>query len=291
MAFDNTLRYVFFGIIILSSGLTLLTGEESVEMKIVEEPSSYGLQAQQFGSPVETLPLSLRVAPAHFSGPPHFSRLIGRCFSEIINDYKYELCPFHNLTQHEQRNQWNPYNGVLGVWQEWDILNNTFVAMVMKDGDSCGSLFRSARISFECGNHSTIVNVTEPVTCNYHLVLKTPLVCHPESMLVYPTLSKELQLRWDKLEGERLTGYWTDKGYSRRLREIFEDAGLFLSHSNHEQLQQQAHEVEQEKVRSGIFASFDQCKESFKELQEKVKRLEQELESLKNSSAPLENHS
>ncbi|KAK3777699.1 hypothetical protein RRG08_021809 [Elysia crispata] len=278
-----------FGIILLSS--TGILGVEFVELKIVDEPSSYGLHAQQFGSPEEAHLLNLRVAPANFSGPPHFSRLIGRCFSEIINDYKYDLCPFHNLTQHEQRNQWNPYNGVLGVWQEWDILNNTFVAMIMKDGDSCGSLFRSARITFECGNHSTIVNVTEPVTCSYHLVFRTPLVCHPDSMLVYPTLSKDLQQRWDSLEGERLRGYWTDKGYSRRLREIFEAAGLFLSHSHHEQLQQQAQEVEQEKARSGVFASFDQCKESFKELQEKVKRLEQELESLKNSSGLHESHS
>lgn len=252
-------------------------------MKIVDEPSSYGMQ--HLGAPTETQPLSLRVAPANFSGPPHFSRLLGRCFSEIINDYKYDLCPFHNLTQHEQRNQWNPYNGVLGVWQEWEIMNNTFIAMIMRDGDSCGSLYRSARITFVCGNHSSIVNVSEPVTCNYHLVLKTPLVCHPDSMLVYPTLSKDLQHRWDLLEGERLHGYWTDKGHSKKLREIFEAAGLYLSRSNLEHLQQEAQKVELEKVRSGVFASLDQCKESYKELQDKVNRLEEELRTVKNISS------
>ncbi|GFR58741.1 N-acetylglucosamine-1-phosphotransferase subunit gamma [Elysia marginata] len=224
-------------------------------MKVVDEPSSYGMH--HIGSPVETQPLTLRVAPANFSGPPHFSRLVGRCFSEIINE----------------------------VWQEWEIVNNTFVAMIMKDGDSCGSLYRSARITFVCGNHSTIVNVSEPVTCNYHIVLKTPLVCHPDSMLVYPMLSEDLQQRWDLLEGERLRGYWTDKGYSRKLREILEAAGLLLSRSDHEQLQHEAQKVEQEKIRSGIFASFDQCKESYRELQEKVKRLEEELESAKILSA------
>ena len=45
------------------------------------------------------------------------------------------------------------------------------------------------------------------------------------------------------------------------LRGIFETAGLLLSQSEHEQLQHQAQEEEQEKIRSGIFASFDQCKE------------------------------
>jgi len=28
--------------------------------------------------------------------------------------YKYQLCPFANVTQHEQALRWNAYNGVLG---------------------------------------------------------------------------------------------------------------------------------------------------------------------------------
>ena len=28
--------------------------------------------------------------------------------------YKYEVCPFHNVTQHEQSTRWNAYKGVLG---------------------------------------------------------------------------------------------------------------------------------------------------------------------------------
>lgn len=28
--------------------------------------------------------------------------------------YKYELCPFHNVTQHEQTFRWNAYSGILG---------------------------------------------------------------------------------------------------------------------------------------------------------------------------------
>lgn len=28
--------------------------------------------------------------------------------------YKYEFCPFHNVTQHEQTFRWNAYSGILG---------------------------------------------------------------------------------------------------------------------------------------------------------------------------------
>lgn len=28
--------------------------------------------------------------------------------------YKYDLCPFHNVTQHEQSFRWNAYSGILG---------------------------------------------------------------------------------------------------------------------------------------------------------------------------------
>ena len=32
------------------------------------------------------------------------------------------------------------------VWKEWMIENNTFVAMTMTDGDSCGSSYRSTKV-------------------------------------------------------------------------------------------------------------------------------------------------
>lgn len=140
--------------------------------------------------------LAVRVPPSNFSGPPHLHVLVGRCVSKVVNEwvsllsaennfhhsylafsrhsyfrYKYEVCPFQNVTQHEQSLRWNPYSGVLGyvtfwpfhlkalnlksvlgtfllsVWQEWEIRNNTFVAMAMREGDSCGDVFRSVRVS------------------------------------------------------------------------------------------------------------------------------------------------
>jgi N-acetylglucosamine-1-phosphate transferase, gamma subunit len=62
-----------------------------------------------------------------------------------------------------------------------------------------------------CGNRTAIHNVTEPRTCEYLVELSTPLVCHPDSMLVYPTLSGDLQDEWDTLEGLRQQDIITPK--------------------------------------------------------------------------------
>ena len=32
------------------------------------------------------------------------------------------------------------------MYQEWEIINNTFVAMVMREGDKCGSQFRTVKV-------------------------------------------------------------------------------------------------------------------------------------------------
>jgi len=62
-----------------------------------------------------------------------------------------------------------------------------------------------------CGNHTEIKAVSEPHTCEYVVELSTPLVCHPESMLVFPTLTVDLQDAWDELEGLRVQNVVTDQ--------------------------------------------------------------------------------
>uniref|UniRef100_A0A2C9L958 Uncharacterized protein n=1 Tax=Biomphalaria glabrata TaxID=6526 RepID=A0A2C9L958_BIOGL len=271
------LNLLFINIVLLYQLQDVLA--DLVEMKIVDEPSSFGINnvysQQSHTQPEETL--KLRVQPANFSGPSHFQRLIGRCFSSVIRNYKYKFCPFSNVTQHEQGLHWNPYKGVLGVWQEWEIENNTFTSMMMKDGDPCGSIFRSVKITFMCGNHSEIVNASEPQTCHYHLVFRTPLVCHPDSMLVYPTLSPELQKEWDHLENVMARQELTAKGYQKRLRKLFEKAGLMLSREEHTTLLKKAEQVEKAKISEGEFESLDTCKVEFKKLQERIKLLEAQL--------------
>lgn len=288
---SRSLIIIFLWISISSEGHCEIT-----DMKIVEEPSSFGVNYPygQGARAQETETLKLKVQPANFSGPPHFRRLVGRCFNAVIKDYKYKYCPFFNLTQHEQGSNWNPYNGVLGVWQEWTVENNTFISMEMKDGDSCGhDLSRSAKISFTCGNHSRILDVSEPSRCAYHLKFETPLVCHSDSMLVYPTLDIAERQAWDQLEGQFQRGEFTKKGYNKGLRSIFEKAGLLMTHNNRESLLKKNEEVNQDQMSEGNFESLDSCKAEFKKLQDELKELKAQLTTLKehqNQSTTQESH-
>lgn len=70
---------------------------------------------------------------------------------------------------------------------------------------------RMFQVKLECGNTTDIVSVTEPSTCHYLLAFTTPLVCHPQSLLVYPTLSEALRAKWDALEGRRQRKELTEK--------------------------------------------------------------------------------
>ncbi|KAG7272831.1 hypothetical protein CRUP_025811 [Coryphaenoides rupestris] len=79
-----------------------------------------------------------------------------------------------------------------GIWQEWEIVNNTFTGMWMRDGDACASRNRQTKV-------------------------------------VYPILSETLQKEWDEAEQARYEGLITEQGYNNLLRDIFEDAGLLKS--------------------------------------------------------------
>ncbi|XP_047667023.1 N-acetylglucosamine-1-phosphotransferase subunit gamma isoform X2 [Tachysurus fulvidraco] len=170
------------------------------KMKIVEEPNTFGLNNHLLSQGSQ---LQGRVSPSPISGPPHLFRLAGKCFSYTESMYKYDFCPFHNVTQHEQSFRWNAYSGILGIWHEWEIENNTFIAMWMREGDSCGSVNRQTKVLFTCGNSSRLARVSEPETCVYFLTFETPLVCHTHSLLVYPVLSEKLQKEWDEIEQAR----------------------------------------------------------------------------------------
>nr|XP_051686338.1 N-acetylglucosamine-1-phosphotransferase subunit gamma isoform X2 [Oryctolagus cuniculus] len=113
----------------------------AVKMKVVEEPNT-------LNNPFlpQTSRLQPKREPSPVSGPRHLSRLSGKCFSLVESTYKYELCPFHNVTQHEQTFRWNAYSGILGVWHEWEIANNTFAGMWMRDGDSCRARSRQSKV-------------------------------------------------------------------------------------------------------------------------------------------------
>ncbi|KAG8433035.1 hypothetical protein GDO86_017344, partial [Hymenochirus boettgeri] len=158
-------------------------------MKIVEEPNTFGrirgkkaiIAGQPFRSlnskgyatmvwlnnPIlsQTNNYNHEAEPSPVSGPPHLYRLSGKCFNFVQSTYKYEFCPFHNVTQHEQSFRWNAYSGILGIWQEWEIENNTFTAMWMREGDSCGKQKPSNQgVLLVCGKSNKLSQVSEPST-------------------------------------------------------------------------------------------------------------------------------
>ena len=78
-----------------------------------------------------------------------------------------------------------------------------------KSGAQCECVI--AKVYLVCGNRTEIIDVTEPQTCQYVVQLSTPLVCHPDSMLVFPTLSDALQDAWDQLEGLNTQNIFTQQ--------------------------------------------------------------------------------
>ncbi|XP_072273825.1 N-acetylglucosamine-1-phosphotransferase subunit gamma [Pyxicephalus adspersus] len=240
----------------------------AAKMKIVEEPNSFGLN-NPFLS--HTNKLQPRTSPSPPSGPSHLFRLAGKCFSLVESTYKYEFCPFHNITQHEQTYRWNAYSGILGIWQEWEIENNTFTGMWMRDGDTCGAKTRQTKVLLVCGTSNKLSEVSEPSTCVYSMTFKTPLVCHPHSLLVYPTLNKDLRRRWDEIEQSLYDALITEQGYRKMLQEIFQEARYIKSTEG--KSEEKANQMESKR-----FETLEQCSVAQNELSEEVKRLKSILE-------------
>uniref|UniRef100_A0A3Q0T3X8 N-acetylglucosamine-1-phosphate transferase subunit gamma n=1 Tax=Amphilophus citrinellus TaxID=61819 RepID=A0A3Q0T3X8_AMPCI len=234
------------------------------KMKIVEEPNTFGLNNPFMAQGSRLQP---KVTPSPVSGPVHFHQLAGKCFSLTESTYKYEFCPFHNVTQHEQTFRWNAYSGILGIWQEWEIANNTFTGMWMRDGDTCRTRNRETKVILVCSTSSKLAQVSEPSTCVYSLTFETPLVCHPHSLLVYPTLKEELQKEWDEAEQARYEGLITEQGYNNVLKDIFEDAGLLKSQKVKVKLPEAAADSERHNP-------LEKCKQDNQKLRDKIERLQ-----------------
>lgn len=214
-----TIRYVALALLFCYSN----ANAEVVKMKIVDHISSYGYS--NFGADSSSK-LVAKVKPSEFSGPDHLKSLFGKCYTLKINDYKYKLCPFNNVTQHEQTYRWNPYSGILGIWKEWKVINNTFHSMIMENGDSCGTSNRQVQVVMLCGTANNLTSVAEPQTCHYRMTFETPLVCHEDSMLVYPRLNETLRNEWDEIERQYHDEEITEKGYKLYLQKLFWKAGL-----------------------------------------------------------------
>ncbi|KAM3827031.1 N-acetylglucosamine-1-phosphotransferase subunit gamma isoform 1-T1 [Vipera latastei] len=232
------------------------------KMKVVEEPNSFGLN-NPFLPPSSRL--QPKAAPSPVSGPEHLVKLAGKCFDYVESTYKYEFCPFYNVTQHEQTFRWNAYSGILGIWHEWEIENNTFVGMWMREGDSCETKNRETKVLLVCGKNNRLAQVSEPSTCVYSLTFETPLVCHPHSLLVYPTLPEALQRKWDEVEQLLYDELITKQGYKKRLRVLFEEGCLLKSTRDKKEKDAQLRHME--------FDSVEKCNKEYKRLSNDLQKL------------------
>ena len=77
----------------------------------------------------------MKSSASNFTGPTQLLYLVGQCFSYSSDKYEYRVCPFDNITQHEKVWHSGAYNGVIGVWKEWVLKNNSFDSLIFTDGD------------------------------------------------------------------------------------------------------------------------------------------------------------
>uniref|UniRef100_A0A224Z503 N-acetylglucosamine-1-phosphate transferase gamma subunit n=1 Tax=Rhipicephalus zambeziensis TaxID=60191 RepID=A0A224Z503_9ACAR len=197
----------------------------TVPMRVVKQASgfdgAFAVHGQQHRQQ------AVRATPRPFAGPEHLRPLMGRCFSRTAAGYRYTLCPFDNVTQAEESARWNAYSGVLGVWQGWSAANGSLSGMHYGDGDSCGTLNRSVEVRLTCGHPRTsLTNVSEPERCRYAMELSTPLVCHPDALLVWPTLSDQQRQRWSLADSRLYSEETTPKGHAAELAQILWESGL-----------------------------------------------------------------
>ncbi|KAM6196861.1 N-acetylglucosamine-1-phosphotransferase subunit gamma isoform 2-T2 [Sarcoramphus papa] len=205
------------------------------KMKVVEEPNTFGLNNPFLP---QTNRLQPKTSPSAISGPAHLFRLAGKCFSFVEST----------------------------IWHEWEIDNNTFVGMWMREGDSCETKSRQTKVHLVCGKSNKLAYVSEPSTCVYSLTFETPLVCHPHSLLVYPTLTEALQRKWDEAEQLLYDELITDQGYKKILKEIFEEAGL-LKATEEKEVEKQSKKISLE------FETVEKCSKEYKQLSKEIKKL------------------
>eukprot|EP00117_Sycon_ciliatum_P046316 scpid62961/ scgid33192/ N-acetylglucosamine-1-phosphotransferase subunit gamma; GlcNAc-1-phosphotransferase subunit gamma; UDP-N-acetylglucosamine-1-phosphotransferase subunit gamma len=257
---------------------------ETKSVKIVDAP----VVSRAYYSTFNSKKLTARVSPANVRGPKGLMYLNGTCLDLTQGDYKYEVCPFQNVTQHEQSSRWNAYKGVLGVYQGWNVVNGSLHSMQMLHGDSCGmsGTYRQAEVVFICSAEHKLSSASEPSTCHYELRYQTPLACNSTLMAVYYLLNSSQQQDWRGVQELFFHNEITLKGLARRMDEIYIQAGLVptpedstKNHGSDTKKEDVAHKSDT--GGSSQFSSFSACEKAHGELAEKVKRLEAELATLR----------
>jgi len=195
-------------------------------------------------SPFNTLnafdSLKLKRQPKTVNGPKALKFLAGKCYNLKQKKYRYQVCPFHNITQHELGSHLNKFEGVLGIWSgHWSIVNNTFQEMFYTDGDECSNsrLDRRVKVRHTCGDHEGLIKVLEPRMCDYEITFQTKAVCNSQALLVYPHLDDKLQNEWNQIKSLFDNDIITSKFYNKMLYKMLIESGLVknISHQLSEQ--------------------------------------------------------
>ncbi|XP_064402305.1 N-acetylglucosamine-1-phosphotransferase subunit gamma-like [Halichondria panicea] len=205
----------------------IAAGSENVKIKIVEPPSSTHFQS--FSNSAKKL--SLRIDPAPLSGPDHFQKLNGECFKGKEKGYEYTVCPFQNVTQKEERSSWNSFHGVLGVWHEWIIENDTLIGMHFTVGERCGLSDRESKVMLNCSTRTKLHSMSEPSTCVYTIWMDTPLACLRGAMQVYHFLTDDQLKAWNTFDDEYIREEITFQGLTKQRKKILMEAGLLRPHT------------------------------------------------------------
>ncbi|CAL1269257.1 unnamed protein product [Larinioides sclopetarius] len=264
-----------------------VTAASLVQMRIVTETANYGYFANSVDveNPNKLVP---SVSPANFSGPELFHRLLGKCYNLTEDRYRYSFCPFQNFTQYEISARWNAYQGILGVWSHWHIENNTFAAMMLKNGDQCGDIDRSVKVSLMCGPSETLLNVTEPTRCQYSALFSTRYVCHKDALLVNDSAPVDIFPPRIKLNDRRIP--------LRTLRQpnpLFSPAqrdNISAPYSSSPTLAglaetttklPEATTTATSLMEGDTFTDLQTCNKEYKNLQDEIAKLSVELEAMK----------
>mmetsp|Transcript_17975 Transcript_17975/g.21849 ORF Transcript_17975/g.21849 Transcript_17975/m.21849 type:complete len:317 (+) Transcript_17975:1-951(+) len=98
-------------------------------------------------------------------------KLSGVCTRKTMDYWKYELCFEAKVTQGHGRDSNN-----LGVYVRME--GN---AQIYEDGSPCEALSektgRTSRVEFVCDKNLRLLSIEEVSTCNYRLIVSTPIVC------------------------------------------------------------------------------------------------------------------
>ena len=250
-----------------------IKNETKIPIKIIQEPVNFEYQSNLINPNLKmnnnnnnnNMILKSAYLPSEYSGPEQFKQLIGKCFEYLNKNYKWIVCPFHNVTQYEIANRWNPYKGILGIYYEWEITSrdHKFKSMLFINGDDCGSNIgkRSTKVILVCSATTTtpqIFKVNEPNTCKYEIEMYTQLACEQHdlhnTMFVYPHLPNlELKLKMNAI----YTDYYklkliTDKMFNLNIMNVFQQA-KFIQYDQDKMLidnNQQQVSIEEEEQQS-----------------------------------------